>query len=135
MTKSTTATDDDPGSANQVYLRGRLADDPILRELPSGDVLAIFRLTVPRPSRPADSRARVDSLECTSTLSRVRRSVERAHIGDQLEVTGSLHRRFWRSPAGPASRYTVDAASVRVTRAIRSGRSVGASGDRKPASA
>jgi single-strand DNA-binding protein len=135
MSRTTTDEHDDTASANQVYLRGRLADDPVLRELPSGDVLAVFRLTVPRPSRPAGSRIRVDSLECTSTLARVRRSIERAHVGDQIEVTGSLHRRFWRSPAGPASRYTVDAATVRVTRAIRSGRSVAASTARKPASA
>jgi single-strand DNA-binding protein len=135
MGNSANDVDDDPASANQVYLRGRLADDPALRELPSGDELVVFRLTVPRADRPGGSRVRVDSLECTSTSARVRRSVVKARVGDQLEVTGSLHRRFWRSPAGPASRYTVDAATVRVTRAIRPGRSAGASTGRKRASA
>jgi len=125
MSTSTTSEDDD---SNQVHLRGRLAAEPVLRDLPSGDVLAIFRLTVPRP--PGE-RVRVDSLECTSIVARVHRCLARASIGDQVEVTGSLRRRFWRSPAGPASRYTVDAARIRLTRA---GRRSGASPGRKQAS-
>jgi single-strand DNA-binding protein len=122
------AAEVDDGPTNQVYLRGRLAAEPVLRELPSGDVLAIFRLTVDRP--PGD-RVRVDSIECTSVAARVPRSLARAVPGEQVEVTGSLHRRFWRSPAGPASRYTVDAATVKVS---RTGRRGAASPSRKQAS-
>jgi single-strand DNA-binding protein len=97
---------------NQVFLRGRLAAAPVLRTLPSGDELCTFRLTVARP--PGD-RARVDSVDCASTRVRVRRSVERAEPGDELEVTGSLHRRFWRSPAGLGSRYEVAVGTARVS--------------------
>jgi single-strand DNA-binding protein len=117
------------GPDNQVFLRGRLADAADYRQLPSGDVLAVFRLTVARP--PGD-RVRVDSLECASTRARVHRTLDRAEPGDGLEVTGCLRRRFWRSPTGAASRYSVDAVSVRLTRA---GRRAAASPDRTPASA
>jgi single-strand DNA-binding protein len=117
------------GSDNQVFLRGRLAAEAELRELPSGDVLAVFRLTVARP--PGD-RVRVDSLECASTRARVHRTLARAKPGDELEVTGSLRRRFWRAPSGPASRYSVDVASVRLKRA---GRGAGASPGRTLVSA
>lgn len=116
-------------SDNQVFLRGRLADLPMVRELPSGDALMTFRLTV---SRPPSERVRVDSLECVTTRTRVQRSLGRAAPGDLIEVTGTLRRRFWRSPSGPASRYSVDVASVRVSRA---GRRDDASRARKPASA
>jgi single-strand DNA-binding protein len=107
-----------PTSDNQVFLRGRLAAAADFRDLPSGDVLALFRVTV---SRPAADRARVDSIECASVRAKVHRSLARAEPGDELEVTGALHRRFWRTPSGPASRYAVDAATVRVSRAGRRG--------------
>lgn len=107
MTTSAQPTDRD----NHVFLRGRLADIPVRRELPSGDQLAVFRVTVPRP---AGDRGRVDSIECGSVKPRVHRTLARAHPGDGIEVTGSLHRRFWRTPSGPASRYSVDAITVRL---------------------
>jgi single-strand DNA-binding protein len=96
---------------NQIYLHGRLADAPVLRDLPSGDVLAVFRLTVPRPK---GDRVRVDSIECATVKARVHKTLSRANAGDELEVFGSLRRRFWRTPAGPASRYAVDVHTVRI---------------------
>lgn len=105
---------DPPGADNHVFLRGRLAAEPTVRELPSGDVLTVFRLTV---ARPPGARARVDSIECSTARARARRTLERARPGDQVEVTGALHRRFWRSPTGPASRYAVEADTVRLSRA------------------
>ena len=107
---------------NEVFLRGRLAAEPVVRRLPSGDELCTFRITVPRlPSESRDSRVRVDSIDCAAIAARVRRSVGRAAPGDQLEVSGSLHRRFWRSPSGLGSRYEVLARSARVIRRPRSG--------------
>jgi single-strand DNA-binding protein len=123
----------DAGSAssdNSVFLRGRLAAEPLYRDLPSGDTLAIFRLTVQRP--PGD-RAKVDSIECTAARPRVHKSLQRLAPGDEVEVHGSLHRRFWRTPSGPASRYGVEVTSVRTI--SRAGRRAGASRDRTPASA
>lgn len=109
-------TSDENGPTNQVFLRGRLADTPVFRELPSGDVLAVFRVTV---ARPTADRARVDSIECASVKPKVHRTLARAEAGDELQVSGSLHRRFWRTATGPASRYTVDVDSVRLTKAGR----------------
>ena len=104
---------------NQVFLRGRLAGVPEYRELPSGDLLAVFRLTV---NRPAGERVRVDSIECASVRPRVLKSLERLSEGSEVEASGSLHRRFWRSPTGPASRYAVDVELLRpVKRAGRRG--------------
>lgn len=124
-----TTTEDPPAADNCVFLRGRLADDPVVRELPSGDVLATFRLTV---QRGPGGRVKVDSLECATRRARVRKTLTRAAPGDELEVRGSLQRRFWRSPVGPASRYAVDVESVRL---LRAGRRAGGSSARTPASA
>ena len=121
---------DESGSDNQVFLRGRLGDDPTYRDLPSGDVLGVFRLTV---KRAGGERVKVDSIECTAVRPRVHRALERFRVGDEIEVTGSLHRRFWRSPAGPASRYSVDVESVRMV--SRAGRPAAASRGRTQASA
>jgi single-strand DNA-binding protein len=98
--------------ANQVFLRGRLATEPVEKQLPSGDLLLVFRLTVPRP---ADERVRVDSIECVTSRPRARRTLGKAVAGMELEVVGSLRRRFWRAPTGPASRYAVDVATVRIS--------------------
>ena len=122
--------DEPAGPVNSVLLRGRLAAEPVLRKMPSGDTLAIFRVTAARP--PGD-RVRVDSIECISAKAKVQRSLSRAEPGDQVELEGCLQRRFWRTPTGgPASRYTVNVATVRVTKADRKG---GASRARTRASA
>jgi single-strand DNA-binding protein len=95
-----------------VFLRGALGAPAQLRELPSGDLLCSFRVTV---ARPPGSRAKVDSIDCAGTAKRVRQVLERARPGDELEVTGRLHRRFWRAASGPASRYEVEVRAVRVS--------------------
>ena len=103
---------------NEIFLRGRLAADPVARILPSGDELWAFRLTV---ARPTAEKVRVDSIDCATMAKPVRRCLERAAPGDQLELTGSLRRRFWRSPAGLGSRYEVLVTSARLNRRRRSG--------------
>jgi single-strand DNA-binding protein len=110
----------DESADNAVFLRGRLAADPLTRELPSGDEILTFRLTVDRPSDDAESRSRVDSIDCATVVPRARRSIERAQPGDVLEVSGALHRRFWRSSAGLGSRYEVIVSSARSARRRRS---------------
>ncbi|GHJ61305.1 hypothetical protein NOK12_38230 [Nocardioides sp. OK12] len=114
-----TVQDTDP--VNEVRLQGRLAQDPQLRELPSGDRLWTFRVVVGRPPRPAAAEGRgprgsVDAIECAAWDARVRRSVERWHAGDVVAVEGAVRRRFFRSPAGTASRVEVE---VRSGRRIR----------------
>jgi single-strand DNA-binding protein len=117
MSPRAAATPDDE-SNNSVLLRGRLAAEAVVRQLPSGDELCVFRLNV---TRPAGQRSRVDSLECSSTRARVRCVLRRGTPGDELEVTGRLCRRFWRGGGGLASRYEVDVSRARITARQRSG--------------
>jgi single-strand DNA-binding protein len=107
---------------NEVYLVGRLAAAAVERELPSGDVLVLWRLVVDRPAgarvphgvRPVT----VDTLECVSRSGAVRRTAGGWAAGDLLSVEGALRRRFWRTPGGPSSRYEVEVAKARrVSRA------------------
>jgi single-strand DNA-binding protein len=113
-------------TSNQVLLKGIFAGEPVLRVLPSGDELVSFRLTV---QRPPGGRVRVDSIECASTRASVRRLAIRCVAGAEIEVEGSLRRRFWRSTGGgPASRYEVEVSSMKVSKPIRAPKSQSAGG-------
>jgi single-strand DNA-binding protein len=106
-----------PGRAvtNQVRLAGRLAVDPVTTVLPSGDEVTSFRLVVPRGR--ADRRPpAVDSVDCAVWRASVRGRIATWRKGDEVEVEGSLRRRFWRGPAGPLSRYEVEVRQVRRRR-------------------
>lgn len=118
-----TDSDSGPVHANEVLLIGRLAAQPVRRELPSGDLLVSFRLVVeraPTPRRPArvagTPRRRaptVDTLDCAAWRKDAQRSLTRATAGDVLEVHGALRRRFWRTGTGAASRSEVEVVRVR----------------------
>lgn len=133
------------GSRNEVVLVGRLAAVPELRTLPSGDVLASFRLVVGRPpgvsGRPARMvparTATVDTLDCVTWRAKVRRAAVGWEPGDVVEVSGSLRRRFWRAGAGTASRCEVEVAGARRLHragAKRPSRPAAAAADRSGAS-
>ena len=96
---------------NRVYLRGKLAADAVPRTLPSGDELCLFRLNV---ERAEGERVRVDSLDCATAKARVRQTVSRAQPGDELEVSGSLRRRFWRGAGRLSRRYEVSVVAARI---------------------
>lgn len=101
---------------NRVHLRGRISGSPVRRALPSGDQVIVFRLVVPRAG-PGPS---VDTIDCAVWKSGLRRRVGGWANGDQIEVTGALHRRFWRAGAAVASRCEVEVATARRrTRASR----------------
>jgi single-strand DNA-binding protein len=110
-----------PSSAhvNEVHLVGRLAVEPVRRQLPSGDPLVSFRLVVERGpggrgSRSGTSRSpTVDTLDCAAWRRDVQRVLARAAAGDVLEVHGALRRRFWRAGGGPVSRSEVEVVRVR----------------------
>ena len=116
-----------PVHANEVRLVGRLAVEPVRRELPSGDPLVSFRLVVERD--PAAIRAArsggssrsptVDTLECSAWRRDVQRVLARTCAGDVLEVQGALRRRFWRTGAGAASRSEVEVVRVKRLAAAR----------------
>lgn len=107
---------------NEVYLVGRLAAPAAERELPSGDMLTLWRLVVDRPAGarvPEGVRqVTVDTLECVSRSAAVRRTAGGWAAGDLVSVEGALRRRFWRTPGGPSSRYEVEVTKAkRVSRA------------------
>lgn len=104
-----------PERTNEVRLVGRVSAVAPERELPSGDLLVTFRLTVPRPrvrgrSRPAAS---VDAIDVACFTAVTRQRAARLKVGDSLEVRGALRRRFFRGAAGVQSRYDVEAMTLR----------------------
>ena len=100
--------------ANEVRLDGRVSGDPEERQLPSGDRIWVFRVVVPRDS--PRGRQTVDVVDCTAWDGRTRRSVSRWRDGDQVEVTGALRRRFFRSGGATVSRVEVEVRSGRLIR-------------------
>lgn len=103
---------------NEVHLVGRVSGEPTVRTLPSGDELVQFRLVVPRAPRrggtaTAGSRHAVDTIDVACWGSRVRRAAARLPDGQSVEVHGSLHRRFFAAAGGRASRYEVEARTLR----------------------
>lgn len=107
--------------ANRVALVGRLTKAPSARELPSGDVVVSFRISVPRAGEPHSPRTpRSDWVDCAVWDGRLRRSCSRWQVGDLVEVEGSLRRRVFRGEGGMASLVEVEVRSGRrVERAER----------------
>lgn len=113
---STTTT-----TVNEVHVVGRITTEPTERELPSGDVLVALRVSVPRdpPPRRTDPEGRahrVDALDLACWTGVARRAALRAEVGDQVEVWGSLRRRFFRTPGGVQSRYEIEVDRIRKVR-------------------
>lgn len=100
---------------NEVRLVGRVSADPQCRELPSGDTVTTLRLVVKRPAGVGAlaSRATVDTIDIACWSAATRRVAGRLVAGQSIEVTGALRRRFFKGPAGAASRYEVEAARLR----------------------
>lgn len=102
---------------NEVHLVGRVSGGPTVRTLPSGDELVQLRVVVPRAGvRGESARTLVDTIDVTCWSARLRRSAARLPDGQAVEVTGSLRRRFFATAAGRASRYEVEATSLRRVR-------------------
>ncbi|MEY4438532.1 MAG: hypothetical protein RL249_944 [Actinomycetota bacterium] len=86
-------------SLNDLLLRGRVSAPATTKELPSGDKVVEFRLIVTRAEREG-----VDTLDIAAWLTLQ---------GDEwIEVSGSIHRRFWQSPTGVASRWQIEATEI-----------------------
>lgn len=106
--------DQQPMPVNTVTLCGRVSGEPTVRELPSGDEIVTFRLVVQRPD---DSRARVtgqrvDTFDLVCWATRLRRQGARLADGDEIAVSGSLRRRFWRAGAAVQSRVEVEVVAI-----------------------
>jgi single-strand DNA-binding protein len=119
---------------NCVELCGRVTSTPVIRELPSGDEIVTFRLSVPRPGdgpsgrsgsvsgsgsrrTGAAGRAGSDWVDCVAWGARERRAVRAWVAGDRVLVTGALRRRFY--GAGPEKGTRLEVAVTRVRRTAR----------------
>jgi single-strand DNA-binding protein len=118
-TQTVKAQNDADGVANEVRLLGRLSGTPMAVELPSGDALVTFRISVPRASptgRGPTSAQRVDSIPCTAWAPRLRRSIATWRAGDVVEVVGAVRCRFYQTGGATRSRVEVEASAARIMR-------------------
>ncbi len=109
-------------ATNDVRLVGRVTGEPSVVELPSGDALVTFRISVARASPPRRAAAgtvkgqRVDSVPCTAWGPRLRRSILTWRPGDLVEVSGAVRCRFYQAGGATRSRVEVEATSARIIR-------------------
>lgn len=99
---------------NEVCLVGKLSAPVEIRELPSGDHAATWRLVVRRRARGGRVGPAVDTIDCVSFHKGLIGRATRWEAGAWLRITGELHRRFWQTPTGPQSRYQVEAHSAKI---------------------
>jgi len=106
VTKKIVEIDEDY-SLNDVVLRGRVSQEAVEKELPSGDKVVEFRLIVSREKQPG-----VDTLDIGSWSSKSRRIALSLTPNEWVEISGSIHRRFWSGPSGLASHWQVEAVEI-----------------------
>lgn len=94
-------------SLNDVLLRGRVSAEAVEKELPSGDKVVEFRLIVTRGKRDG-----VDTLDIGAWSAKSRRTALTLNPDEWVEISGAIHRRFWRGAAGLASRWQVEAIGI-----------------------
>jgi single-strand DNA-binding protein len=113
------ALDGDEG-ANEVRLVGRLTSVPVAVELPSGDALVSFRVSVPRSpgatKTVTTTSQRVDSVPCSAWTAALRRRIAGWRPGDTVEVTGAVCCRFYQAGGATRSRVEVVASTARIIR-------------------
>jgi single-strand DNA-binding protein len=95
---------------NAVTLVARVTSEAEPFELPSGDTLMKFRVVVPR-HKPV-TKATVDTIDCVAFKPAAQRKSANLEIGDIVEITGELRRRFWKTGAGVASRMEVEVSKI-----------------------
>jgi len=107
---------DEAEHRNEVRLTGRLAAAAVEVELPSGDRLVTWRVVIRRPPSARRGAPTVDTIECAAYRGAVRRAAAGWCPDDEIEVSGALRRRFWRTGTGAASRTEVEVSSARRVR-------------------
>lgn len=105
-------------ATNRVLIAGKVTTAPAERELPSGDVITTFRVSVPRLRTPLSGRSAttVDWMDCVTAGSRCRRAVAGWQVGDLVTLEGVLRRRFYRSASGAGSTLEVEVLKARRTK-------------------
>lgn len=114
MPTETTRVDSPIETVNEVKLVGRVTRDAVVTELPSGDELVTFRISVGRNDRDRDQKRKVDSVPCCAWSSKVRRSTRTWRAGDVVEVAGAVRSRFFQTARGLGSRVEVEVQSARI---------------------
>ena len=94
-------------SLNDLLLRGRVSAQATSKELPSGDKVVEFRLIITRSQREG-----VDTLDIAAWSAKSRKIALTLQGDEWIEVSGSIHRRFWQSPTGVASRWQIEADEI-----------------------
>lgn len=94
-------------SLNDLLLRGRVSAPATSKELPSGDKVVEFRLIITRSEREG-----VDTLDIAAWSAKSRKIALTLEGDEWIEVSGSIHRRFWQSPTGVASRWQIEADEI-----------------------
>ena len=113
-----TALDVPPaGHVNVVQLVGDLAAAAQDRELPGGDQVSTFRISVRTEPTAAGQKVRSDSIDCVAVTAGIRKRLAAYEPGDVIQVSGSLRHRYWRGGDGLSSRYEVEVSSLRRQRA------------------
>ena len=97
---------------NEVFLEGRVSNQPQERVLPSGDVVVEFRIVVDR-SQSRGKKREVDTLDIAVWLAATRKRALRLGIDDWVSIEGAVRRRFLQAPTGLASRWQVEASQLR----------------------
>jgi single-strand DNA-binding protein len=120
-TSDSEAIDDSDVGANEVRLRGRLTSVPVVVDLPSGDALVSFRVSVPRGPGSVKvaggaSSQRVDSVPCSAWSASLRRRIAAWRPGDTVEVAGAVCCRFYQAGGATRSRVEVVASSAKIIR-------------------
>ena len=94
-------------SLNDLLLRGRVSAAATTKELPSCDKVVEFRLIVTRANREG-----VDTLDIAAWSAKSRKTALSLTPDEWVEISGAIHRRFWQSPGGLASRWQVEAIDI-----------------------
>jgi single-strand DNA-binding protein len=105
--KNKKSGDESDLSLNDLLLRGRVSAPAITKELPSGDKVVEFRLIVTRTDRDG-----VDTLDIAAWSAKSRKTALSLKSDEWVEISGSVHRRFWQAPSGLASRWQVQAVEI-----------------------
>lgn len=92
---------------NRVELAGRVSGEPSEKTLPSGDIVAEFRLVIDR-----DDRDGVDTLDVAVWKAQLRKRALSLEAEEWIGIKGVLRRRFWKGSTGIASRWQVEAREI-----------------------
>ncbi|MDA0567808.1 single-stranded DNA-binding protein [Streptomonospora sp. S1-112] len=125
---------DPAGHRNEVVVAGRITAEPAVRELPSGDRLTSWRVSIARPASEQRPNQSSDPITCVSFQTAIERDTRDWRIGDTVQVSGALRRRFWRSAKGAASVVEIEARQVqRLARAEPAAATAGTGASPSPA--